>query len=193
MGRNRRSDRNEQQRIVPDISFNCSGTVTRWIVAGDRATMGSANNMPEVQIWRETSSGSGVYNKVHGMSLPERTEDPSQIYEFTATMDVQPGDILGLFEPFRSWLQLYYTDQFGPVNYYMDTGSAVTPPTGDFVINAADGTMNDMPQVTVEISKLPFARGYKQKWSSLTLLPTPPPPHTHTHTQTHTRMWVFPC
>ncbi len=102
--------------------------------------------------------------KVHGMSLPERAEDPSLIYEFTATMDVQPGDILGLFEPANSWLQLYYTDQFGPVNYYMDTGSAVTPPTGDFDINAADGTMNDMPQVTVEISKLPFPRGYRQKW-----------------------------
>ncbi len=87
------------------------------------------------------------------MLLPERDEDPSDIYGFNATMDVQPGDILGLFEPDNSWLRLYYTDQYGPVNYYMDTGSAVTPPTGDFDISGADGMMNDMPLVTVEFCK----------------------------------------
>ncbi len=153
---NRVNDGNGQQRIIPDISFTCSGTLTRWTVAGVGG--GNANSPePEVQIWRETSSGSGVYTKMNGMLLPRITGGSSVIYAFDATspMDVQRGDILGLFEPTDSWLQLYYTDQYGPVNYYMDTDNAVTPPTGDFNISGADGMMNDMPLVTVEISKLP--------------------------------------
>ncbi len=118
--------------------------------------MGNNPNLPEVQVWRETSSGSGLYTKIHGMRLPVSSNVPSEIYEFTATspMDVQPGDILGLFEPVKSRLDLYYTDQYGPVNYYMDTGRDVTPPTDDFDISGADGRMNDMPLVTVEIGKL---------------------------------------
>ncbi len=145
----RRDNLREQQQIIPDISFSCSGTVSRWIVAGNER---NEHNEPEVQIWRETFNGSGVYTKVHGMSLPERAEDSSLIYEFTATMDVQLGDILGLFEPEDSWLRLYYTDQYGPVNYYMDTGDDVTPPTGDFDISGA-ATMHGMPLVTVEFCK----------------------------------------
>ncbi len=110
--------------------------------------------LPQVQIWRETFDGSGEYTKMHGLSLPKRDDDPSDIYGFAATMDVQPGDILGLFEPKNSWLRLYYTDQYGPVNYYMDTGMAFTPPDGDFDTSAdADGMMYDMPLVTVEFCK----------------------------------------
>ncbi len=150
--------RADQQRIIPDISFTCSGSVTRWIVAGDRLSGGGNSNPPEVQVWRETSSGSRVYTKVHGMLLPPSASETSQIYEFNATspMDIQPGDILGLFEPFKTWLQMYYTDLYGPVNYYMDTGKDETPPTDDFDISGADGMMYDMPLVTVEISKLRY-------------------------------------
>ncbi len=156
---NRKDDRREQQRIIPDISFTCSGTVTKWSVAGKEQ---NKHNLPQVQIWRETFAGSGVqYTKVHGMSLPERDNDPSLIYEFTATMDVQPGDILGLFEPKDSWLKLYYTDKYGPVNYYMDTDDAVTPPTGDFGISGAD-TKNDLPLVTVEFCKYSVVGEYKR-------------------------------
>ncbi len=90
------------------------------------------------------------------MLLPRSTSEPSEIYEFTAPspMDVQPGDVLGLFEPFRSWLKLYHTDQYGPVNYLIDARRDVTPPTGNFSISAADDTMNDMPLITVEFCKL---------------------------------------
>ncbi len=147
---NRKDDRKEQQRIIPDISFTCSGTVTRWIVAGNER---NDDNLPQIQIWRETFNGSGIYSKEQAAFLPMRDESPSDIYEFNATMDVQPGDILGLFEPDDSWLRLYYTNKYGPVNYYMETDNAVTPPTGDFDISGADGTTNDMPLITLEFCK----------------------------------------
>ncbi len=146
-----RSDHKEQQRIIPDITFTCSGTVTRWIVA---ANWQSDEDFPEVQIWRETATGSGVYAKVHGMTLPVGGKNGSQIYEYnTAPVDVQPGDILGMFEPNGSWLKLYYTSKYGPVNYYIGT----TVPSVDFDIAGADGSTNDMPLVTVEISKLSYS------------------------------------
>ncbi len=144
-------DHDEQQHIIPDITFTCSGTVTKWIVA---ANWQSDEDLPEVQIWRETSTGSKMYAKIHGMTLPVGVESGPQIYEYNiSAVDVQPGDILGMFEPDDSWLRLYYTDQYGPINYYIETDD-VFAPSGDFEVADADGSTNDMSLVTVEINKL---------------------------------------
>ncbi len=81
-----------------------------------------------------------------------------QLYEYAVDpIDIQSGDILGIFGPNDVRLQLYYTDQYGPLNYsnYDRTGNAVTPPPGDVDSSSTDLDLsNDMPLVTVEISKL---------------------------------------
>ncbi len=122
-----RSNRNSQQRIIPDITFTCSGTVSEWIVAAE--WNGFDVNFPEMQVWRETATGSGVYTKIHGTTMSFNEENTIEIYNYTITpIDVQPGDVLGMFEPDNSKLELYYTDTYGPVNYYMSTGKVVIVP-----------------------------------------------------------------
>ncbi len=151
-----RSDHGGQQRIIPDITFTCSGTVTKWIVSAGNPPSDAdklPDRLPEVQFWRKSATGSEIYTKIHGMTLLFGVESGPQIYEYNiSAVDVQPGDILGTFEPDASSLRLYYTDQYGPGNYYKITTS--TAFNGDFNVAGVDGSTNDMPLVTVEISKL---------------------------------------
>ncbi len=154
-----RSNRKDQQRIIPDITFTCSGTVSEWIVAAEWNGGPMVANFPEMQVWRESATGSGVYTKIHGTTLSFSGENTTEIYRYTITpIDVQPGDVLGMFEPDKSRLELYYTDTYGPVNYYTSTGTnVIVPPVGDFDINAGGMTVNtqsDLPLLTVAIGKL---------------------------------------
>ncbi len=83
----------------------------------------------------------------------------TEIYQYTITpIDVQSGDVLGMFEPDKSKLELYYTDKYGPVNYYTSTGKdVIVPPDDNFDINAGGMTVKtqcDLPLLTVTIGKL---------------------------------------
>ncbi len=148
-----KSDLKEQQRIIPDIAFTCSGTVTEWIVAAKWKNMNDRVNFPEMQIWRETATGSGVYTKIHGTTLSFNEKNTTEIYHYTITpIDVRPGDILGMFEQDMRKLELYYTDTYGPVNYYTSTDSDV-PPDSDFNIGGME-TQYGLPLLTVTIGKL---------------------------------------
>ncbi len=151
-----KSDRKEQQRIIPDITFTCSGTVSEWIVAAEWKGGGMDVNFPEMQVWRETATGSGVYTKIHGTPLSFSEINTTEIYRYTiAPIVVQPGDVLGMFEPDKSRLELYYTDKYGPANYYMSTGNNVMVPDGDFDIeDMSVDTQYDLPLLTVTIGKL---------------------------------------
>ncbi len=150
-----KSDLKEQQRIIPDITFTCSGTVTEWIVAAEWKKKNDRVNFPEMQVWRETATGSGVYTKINGTTLSFSEENTTEIYRYTiAPIDVQPGDILGMFEPDKSKLELYYTETYGPVNYYTDD-NGIVPPVGDFDIeDMSVDTQYDLPLLTVTIGKL---------------------------------------
>ncbi len=150
-----KSDRKEQQRIIPDITFTCSGTVSEWIVAAQWKGGPMEVNFPEMQVWRETANGSGVYTKIHGATMSFSEESTTGIYQYTITpIDVQSGDVLGMFEPDKSKLELYYTDTYGPVNYYMSTGKdVIVPPDGNFDIGGME-TQYDLPLLTVTIGKL---------------------------------------
>ncbi len=153
-----KNDRKEQQRIIPDITFTCSGTVTEWIVAAEWKGGGMDVNFPEMQVWRETATGSGVYTKIHETTMSFSEENTAGIYQYTITpIDVQSGDVLGMFEPDKSRLELYYTDTYGPVNYYTSTGKdVIVPPDGNFDINAGGMTVKtqyDLPLLTVTIGK----------------------------------------
>ncbi len=47
-----KSDRKEQQRIIPDITFSCSGTVSEWIIAAEWKGGPMEVNFPEMQVWQ---------------------------------------------------------------------------------------------------------------------------------------------
>ena len=119
-------------RIIPEISFNCSGTVTGWSAAGEirSAGGGSATTNSVLSIWRERSSGSGTYDRVSGIDLGIcSSENPAplvmdNIYEciLPQTVSVQPGYIVGIELPpeNESKFRLYFNSQGGQTNHVFD-------------------------------------------------------------------------
>ena len=52
-------------RIIPDLSFTCSGIVTHWRAAGKIRTVGNARTNSVLSIWREREdSEPGTYDRV---------------------------------------------------------------------------------------------------------------------------------
>ena len=56
-------------RIIPEMSFTCSGTVTCWRAAGEFCDEINANVNQVLSIWRGKSSESGIYDRVGGIEL----------------------------------------------------------------------------------------------------------------------------
>ena len=148
-------NRDQQQRIIPSITFKCTGSITKWIVAARWGGGEDRVYFPELQIWRATAF-SGWYRKISASTLSATAENANDFYEHTPSspLPFQEGDILGIFQPSSdtSRLRVYYIDNVGPPNYYYDPDSD-TPPFGAFIITSSTSTQNDQPLVAVEISK----------------------------------------
>ena len=139
-------------RIIPEISFTCSGTVTGWRAAGE---IRSALTNSVLSIWRERSSGSGIYDRVSGIELGIcGDEDPapsvmSNIYEciLPQTVSVQPGYIVGIELPpeNESRFRLYFNSQGGQTNYVFE-GHGTT-----FSMSQAISSELDQPQISLTI------------------------------------------
>ena len=98
----------QRQSIFPDITFNCSGEITKWVFAADWE--GNSLAYTELQIWRKRGSRN-VYDKVGGTTVRVRGRSNTEIYEYVVDppLAFQEGDILGYFQPsrVRSQLNLY--------------------------------------------------------------------------------------
>ena len=145
-------ERKQQQRIIPAVNFTCQGTVTKWIVA---AKWNGKSDMAELQIWRKLGA-EGTYTKSQATTITASVESNTGIYEFDVSgsnplVTFQEGDILGIFTPKDSRLRPYFSERYGPPNYYIDTGMGSTAGT-TFQINEED-VQYDVPLVTVEVSK----------------------------------------
>ena len=151
-------DRRERQlRIFPDISFTCSGNLTKWIVAGetDDNKLGA-----ELQIWRRSNVGQNNYTLVGSSVLPVSIRGFAGVYNYTPNppLEFQEGDILGVYQ--RSGggggrVRVYYQETTGPANYQYSTGNNVDPPLGIEVLTGPSLVANqyDYPLVTVEIGE----------------------------------------
>ena len=137
--------RDNQQRLFPDITFTCNGSITKWIVGGTTDNRESLE--PELQIWRNT--GGTNYTKV-GFSLLPFSTLVSNVAEYTLStpLEFQEGDILGVYQPKEgdSALVVYYQERDGPLNY--EEGS--NPLSSVTLIDSR--FKYDYPLVTVEIS-----------------------------------------
>ena len=149
-------ERKEEQRLIPAVNFTCQGTVTKWIVAAKWD--GGKNNLAELQIWRKLGA-EGTYFKLQATTITANEESNTGIYEFDVSgsnplVTFQEGDILGIFTPKDSRLRPYFSELYGPPNYYMDTrmDSTATAIGTTFEINEQD-VQYDVPLVTVEVSK----------------------------------------
>ena len=143
-------------RIIPEIFFTCSGTVTGWRAAGEIRSGGSAITNSVLSIWRERSSGSGTYDRVSGIELGIcGTQDPaplvmSNIYEciLPQTVSVQPGYIVGIELPQEgeSKFRLYFNSQGGQTNYVFGSHG-----TTFSLSQALSFEETDQPQISLTI------------------------------------------
>ena len=149
----------DQQRIIPGISFNCSGAITAWTIGAEWRTGGSHDFFPHLQIWRSTSCATNTFVLVGDVELFVAGERQRGNYVFSGTPDppleFEAGDILGIFQPreSRSRVRVYYDTSAGPTNYYIDTDNAEQPSMAGFTTTSADDTENSLPLVTIEIGK----------------------------------------
>ena len=148
--------REKQLRIFPDISFTCSGNLTKWIVAGQTDDKLGA----ELQIWRRSNVGQNNYTLVGSSVLPVSTSSFAGVYNYTpnSPLEFQEGDILGVYQrsgPGR--VRVYYQETTGPANYqYSTSNMGPDPPLGIEVLTGPSLVTNqyDYPLVTVEIGEL---------------------------------------
>ena len=140
-------------RIFPDISFSCSGNLTKWIVAGQTG----GNLGAELQIWR-SNVGQNNYILVGSSVLPVSISGFASVYNYTPNppLEFQEGDILGVYQRSSGMMRVrvYYQETTGPANYQYSTGN-VGPPLGMEVLTGPSLVTNqyDYPLVTVEIGE----------------------------------------
>ena len=146
-------------RIIPDMNFTCSGTVTGWRAAGEIRTAGSAEINSVLSIWRERSNEPGTYDRTDGIELGRcGSEDPapsvmgmSNVYECSLpqseTVSVQPGDVVGVELPGRTRVRFrLYFDNSGRSTNYIFSQSLQT-----FNLDQNDGTELAQPQISLTV------------------------------------------
>ena len=150
--------RDQEQRVFPDITFTCSGTINKWILGGKATSKIGV----ELQIWRRNSNGVNNYTKVAYSILQASNVNidttSSNVYEHTANppLAFQSGDILGVYQRSGgSRTSVYYQETTGPTNYHLSSKLNIDPPVPNILNNAVlVSDQYDYPLVTVEISEL---------------------------------------
>ena len=108
-----------RQQITPDMKFTCDGMITAWIVGAEWNRINSL--FPEFQVWRKIRCRK--YKKISGR-VPELQTSVSfriNAYSVFPPMPVKSGDILGMFIPKNSRLNLLSEKTNSPTNYYLPT------------------------------------------------------------------------
>ena len=137
--------RDQQQRVFPDISFTCNGSITKWIVGA--GTGGGSSPPSELQIWRRSGS---EYTKVGSTQLTaQNSTNNSNMYEYIPSQPLgfQEGDILGVYQRDDSSIVPYYQENTGPENL-RQSGLVSTAPNS--LTAPPQAAEYDYPLVTVE-------------------------------------------
>ena len=147
-------------RIIPDLSFTCSGIVTHWRAAGEIETRANARTNSVLSIWREREdSEPGTYDRVGGIELGIcGSEDPAPLVmgmskctlSQSERLSVQPGDIVGIELPRfnRPKFRLHFDSSGGPTNYIFNE-----EPLQTVNVNQNDGTESAQPQISLTVER----------------------------------------
>ena len=148
-----------RQRILPSMSFSCSGNISKWTFVARSRTGGSRTQYPLFQLWRP--HGTGRYERVYESSISEGVFTMSEVSGLTigeylpyAPVSFHSGDVLGVYQPGGdsdsrlSVIHVSVPTGFGRDNYVRrtETSLAVFNISGEFV-------GNDEPLVAVNISE----------------------------------------
>ena len=134
-----------QQLIIPNMTFTSSGSVVRWTFVAQYNA--SAAQYPELQVWRENTTGTYVKVGSTGNMRPNQTAYLN-VYEYVLDppLQVLAGDVLGIYQPSyrNSRVQLVFMSDSNHVNWYTE----VSRPQDSFMITNSL-TNNVLPLVAV--------------------------------------------
>lgn len=145
--------REREQRLYPNITFGCTGTINRWIFAAEDNGGGSV--YPEAQVWDRIWS-TELFSKESGTSLRLTRTDSLNVYEYVPPSPIpfRPGDVLGLHQALddESAFTVYSQTDSGGVN--LRNRDEEEPLN---TVNGYDSdyqtSQHDLPLIAVEISK----------------------------------------
>ena len=134
-----------RQLIIPGITFTSSGSVVRWTFAARYRT--SATQYPELQVWRENTTG--TYVKVGSTGNMEAAQTAYlNVFEYVLDppLQVLAGDVLGIYQPSsrNSRVHLLFLSDSNHINW--DT--EVSTPQNSFMVTSSQ-TNNVLPLVAV--------------------------------------------
>ena len=107
-------------RVIPELEFTESGQIESFTIGALHRGSG-ATKYPEIQLWR--AAGDREWVKVSPTLNSPAVSPTSHLnvykYQLYPPLQVQAGDVLGIYQPYSSAsvLKLYY-QQDGPLNYY---------------------------------------------------------------------------
>ena len=142
------------------VNFTCQAEVSSFILLArdiDRAAPG--RDYPLIQTWRETSSGSELYNRIHniGSSISEVSFLGDSLYRYTpvnGTITVLPGDFLGLLTrpDNNARINPYLLQSSSPQPRYYELPS--TSPLSQVFTNNPNNFHNQFsPLIAIELGK----------------------------------------
>ena len=121
-----------RQVIVPSLTFNCYGRINHVSYVKINASH-PGDDEPVIQLWRPSSSGSNVYNKIGQTKvlIHERAISDTQFYYIGATfnnrqINFQPGDVIGYYQPSNPRHLLWNINEAGYVSYSINASAAAT-------------------------------------------------------------------
>ena len=137
----------ERQLIIPNTTFTRNGSVVRWTFAARYRA--SATQYPELQVWRENTTGTYVKVGSTGNMEPAQTAYLN-VYEYVLDppLQVLASDVLGIYQPSSadSRLHLLFLQNSSYVNWY----TASPTPLNTFVVAGSQTTVLPLVAVSFE-------------------------------------------
>ena len=125
----------DDERFFPDIGFTCDGNITHIIIgAEDR----NGIELPQIRFWRLSDREEYEQTGTNYSLVYNDANDPSTTnlrwYNLSQPIQVQNGDVLGIYQPMESNsdLRLYYQDNNGPPNYELENNGNILDTENDY-------------------------------------------------------------
>ena len=117
----------EEFRLMPDLTFNCNGTLKGFLLGAEvRPIHQNRNRYPEFQVWRKQANESYSRQARGYIRLAAGDFSPDGVlqYNLTTPIQLQSGDVLGVYQPSEG-------DSVASLFYVKNSNVHVTPWTDD--------------------------------------------------------------
>ena len=105
-GRRSNTNLDDEFRLIPDVSFTCSGTITGLLIGATYRIGGGRDEYPEIQVWSSNPDGTQFTRRGSPQTIKLNQGDfsPDGVYQYNLTtlMSFQSGDVLGVYQPEES-------------------------------------------------------------------------------------------